>query len=479
MVEGAQKAEAAAEAAADVVVGIAEALDTSAGGGDAVKTCIADAKLDFSAVQTAVNDFETAWKKKSLDAFSAAFSALASVVAEFKSAMAECSRGNATLLQEVEALEAQLKQPHGWLRVLKSEGLKIFHHEKDITADCQSIWNDAKMKPTADWSGVGTGVGKILAIMLAADTPAPKVEVLMRWPWQKKKPAAPSAAEQAAEQIAEHVSAFVVAAAEALDAQMGAAGAVKQCLGDARAIEADIEATVGDFKAAFNEKSADKLEAAFTTMSKVVSDFASALTKCRSDPAVAGKVEALAKALKQPHGLVKVVKGEALTVWRNRKDMTADCKAVYGAFEAKPANFGAAGTAVGKIVAILLQPTLVELDAEAIGARFVGNELATPHYEDPNATGSCQAGEVDVQIQGIKGKMCAPQCSSSGACPTDVPAGVTAKPTCALQGMGGKYCALVCSPSTEGKRLRAGDAQCGAKASCKAISGVGICTYDA
>jgi hypothetical protein len=114
----------------------------------------------------------------------------------------------------------------------------------------------------------------------------------------------------------------------------------------------------------------------------------------------------------------------------------------------------------------------------AAGVREVFLHNASPHYEDPNATGSCQAGEVDVQIQGIEGKMCAPQCSSSGACPTDVPAGVTAKPTCALQGMGGKYCALVCSPSTNERSLRAGDAQCGANASCKAIQGTGICTYD-
>jgi tripeptidyl-peptidase-1 len=115
---------------------------------------------------------------------------------------------------------------------------------------------------------------------------------------------------------------------------------------------------------------------------------------------------------------------------------------------------------------------------ERVREVFVSAPLGTPHYEDPNISGSCQAGEVDVQIQGIGGKMCAPKCSASGSCPTDVPQGVTAKPTCALQGMGGKYCALVCSPSSSEKTLRAGDAQCGTNASCKAISGVGICTYD-
>merc|ERR1711988_898989 len=65
---------------------------------------------------------------------------------------------------------------------------------------------------------------------------------------------------------------------------------------------------------------------------------------------------------------------------------------------------------------------------------FVGDSPQMNHYEDPNTTGRCQEGELDVEIQGIQGKMCAPKCSASGACPTDVPAGVTAKPTCALQG---------------------------------------------
>merc|ERR1711881_748956 len=57
--------------------------------------------------------------------------------------------------------------------------------------------------------------------------------------------------------------------------------------------------------------------------------------------------------------------------------------------------------------------------------------------------------------------------------PTDVPAGVTAAPQCALQDSSTqkKYCALICSPSSN-------DAQCGTNASCKSISGTGLCTYD-
>jgi len=93
---------------------------------------------------------------------------------------------------------------------------------------------------------------------------------------------------------------------------------------------------------------------------------------------------------------------------------------------------------------------------------------STNHYEDPKD--GCQSDEVDLRIQGVAGDVCAPDCTSA-SCPTDVPAGVTAQPQCALQSSSQKkYCALICSPGN--------DAQCGANASCKAIQSVGICTYD-
>merc|ERR1711937_758788 len=53
------------------------------------------------------------------------------------------------------------------------------------------------------------------------------------------------------------------------------------------------------------------------------------------------------------------------------------------------------------------------------------------HYEDPK--GGCRSDEVDITIQGIQGAVCAPACTMGIFCPSDVPAGVTAAPTCALQ----------------------------------------------
>merc|ERR1719247_2576784 len=93
------------------------------------------------------------------------------------------------------------------------------------------------------------------------------------------------------------------------------------------------------------------------------------------------------------------------------------------------------------------------------------------HYEDPK--GGCRSDEVDITIQGIQGGVCSPACTMGIFCPSDVPAGVTAAPTCALQDSSTqkKYCALICSPSSN-------DAQCGTNASCKSIQGTGLCTYD-
>merc|ERR1711941_165259 len=88
---------------------------------------------------------------------------------------------------------------------------------------------------------------------------------------------------------------------------------------------------------------------------------------------------------------------------------------------------------------------------------------ASSHYEHP----PCRSDEVDVQVQGLAGSTCTPKCSGS-TCPTDVPAGTTATPRCALQdsSTGDKYCALTCF---------LGGCPTGAK--CEHVGLTGICMY--
>ena len=103
------------------------------------------------------------------------------------------------------------------------------------------------------------------------------------------------------------------------------------------------------------------------------------------------------------------------------------------------------------------------------------------HYGDPSA-GPCQPDEKKVQIQGMKGDFCSPDCSPSSPCPADVPAGTTAKGQCMLQTPGSSSpsnCALVCkSNNVFAARTELSDLNCPAKASCKPIQTTAICTYD-
>jgi len=90
------------------------------------------------------------------------------------------------------------------------------------------------------------------------------------------------------------------------------------------------------------------------------------------------------------------------------------------------------------------------------------------HYGAP----PCESDEQAVRVQGISGDFCSPACTS-GACPTDVPSGVTASPKCLLKTpAGAQYCALQCTPSSNG--------ECG-DGTCQAVPGapIGICTYAA
>jgi C1A family cysteine protease len=96
------------------------------------------------------------------------------------------------------------------------------------------------------------------------------------------------------------------------------------------------------------------------------------------------------------------------------------------------------------------------------------------HYGDP-LDGPCLSDEMNITVTGLSGAICGAECSLFKACPTDKPSGmVAANPECALQNSGTnkKYCALICTPGA------LGDASCGDKASCKPISGTGLCTYD-
>ena len=92
---------------------------------------------------------------------------------------------------------------------------------------------------------------------------------------------------------------------------------------------------------------------------------------------------------------------------------------------------------------------------------------APTHYGDP--FDGCLSDEISVQVEGIPGKICTPECLSNGSCPTDVPTDVTAKPECVLTSGLSSYCALVCDPDSK--------LECGGTAECQSIQDTGLCTY--
>jgi hypothetical protein len=95
------------------------------------------------------------------------------------------------------------------------------------------------------------------------------------------------------------------------------------------------------------------------------------------------------------------------------------------------------------------------------------------YYEDP--INGCNSGEEYYSVPGASGSFCSPPCDGSGNCPA-APSGISAQAQCALTDVAGdKYCALVCGGSGNDDD---DGSHCGDNATCKPLSGSGICTYD-
>eukprot|EP00931_Biecheleriopsis_adriatica_P116924 TRINITY_DN924_c0_g1_i8.p1 TRINITY_DN924_c0_g1~~TRINITY_DN924_c0_g1_i8.p1 ORF type:complete len:189 (+),score=43.73 TRINITY_DN924_c0_g1_i8:120-686(+) len=118
----------------------------------------------------------------------------------------------------------------------------------------------------------------------------------------------------------------------------------------------------------------------------------------------------------------------------------------------------------------------VSTKVEALPPVAVGTNPT--HYGDPKT--GCETDEEAVRVQGLQGDFCSPKCTSGG-CPTDVPAGDKATPTCALRTTtGDKYCALVCQEDSDcGYWFLPEDHGHRPAGSCQKIMGAGICSYTA
>jgi len=86
-----------------------------------------------------------------------------------------------------------------------------------------------------------------------------------------------------------------------------------------------------------------------------------------------------------------------------------------------------------------------------------------PHYEKP----PCQEGEAKASVTDTDGSLCAPPCDASGNCPTDVPEGVSANPSCVLKDTSGnQFCALMCQSDDDCGGAKCEHPQAGAPGLC-------------
>ena len=71
---------------------------------------------------------------------------------------------------------------------------------------------------------------------------------------------------------------------------------------------------------------------------------------------------------------------------------------------------------------MMMMMKLVVAVSCVVAASFLVAAADASHYEKP----PCGSDEKAVQIVGVNGIFCSPECTPTGACPTDVPAGVVA-----------------------------------------------------
>ena len=139
--------------------------------------------------------------------------------------------------------------------------------------------------------------------------------------------------------------------AEGLGAEIG----FSDCIQDINATVHTIEALVDFFESGINMKSITTIVKAFELIGDLVKDIAAAVTACVKDAeAFAAKMQTLATALSGGVlDVVKVVIDEAVHIFRDRTEITDDCKGTVTSW--RGGDFKDAGKDVGDLVGIILE----------------------------------------------------------------------------------------------------------------------------
>jgi len=161
----------------------------------------------------------------------------------------------------------------------------------------------------------------------------------------KQGPMPPTAAN-----VSKAVGEFLLGFTEGLGTELGFA----DCLADVNKTFHDIVAIVDMLESGINTKSLPAIAKAFELIGGMLKDFGTAIIVCEpSAEAFAKKMTDLAAALSgNVWSILKVVVDEAVHIFHERKEITADCKAVNADWRA--GDYKGSGEAVGDIVGIIL-----------------------------------------------------------------------------------------------------------------------------
>eukprot|EP01062_Namystynia_karyoxenos_P069130 TRINITY_DN644_c0_g1_i1.p3 TRINITY_DN644_c0_g1~~TRINITY_DN644_c0_g1_i1.p3 ORF type:complete len:284 (+),score=112.97 TRINITY_DN644_c0_g1_i1:81-932(+) len=161
----------------------------------------------------------------------------------------------------------------------------------------------------------------------------------------KQGPMPPTAAN-----VTKAVGEFVLGFVDGLGQDIG----FSKCIADVNQTYQDVVGIVDFFESGFSRKSIASVLKAFELIGHMLKDFGAAIEECAKDAAaLAAKVKDLAAALSgNPVAIIKVIIEDAVHVYRERKEITADCKLCSTSWRA--GDYESSGKAVGDITGIIL-----------------------------------------------------------------------------------------------------------------------------
>eukprot|EP00003_Mantamonas_plastica_P010501 TRINITY_DN1994_c0_g2_i2.p1 TRINITY_DN1994_c0_g2~~TRINITY_DN1994_c0_g2_i2.p1 ORF type:complete len:180 (-),score=70.90 TRINITY_DN1994_c0_g2_i2:100-639(-) len=129
-------------------------------------------------------------------------------------------------------------------------------------------------------------------------------------------------------------------------------GNVSACIKDAAETYMKFDAAFKDIDEGIRHLDVKRVEKGITELGQGVQDIADAAKDCGFGE-IAQDIEAIAKELQEPGGILKVIVEEVVKIFGHEQEVTQDFKGAIAAWKGK--QYTPAGLYVGKIVGILIE----------------------------------------------------------------------------------------------------------------------------